>query len=189
MAYYYITSGEPETFRINNLTRSLIAQLFGKRPDTPETLLRLGECRETSGAPLQSELDEALRSAVSDFTDTYVVIDGLDECPASGNNVSGKAERRILLELLQRMQAWRLANLHLLVTSRQEQDIDDAFKGIIHDPQDEIIDLGTTAYSSSVRSDISMFMDKELNKEIFVDLPDNLKTLIRECLIDKAKGV
>jgi hypothetical protein len=56
-----------------------------------------------------------LRLVLQCFTDTFIIIDALDEC----------TEREALLELIGKVVSWRLPGLRILVTSRREQDLVD----------------------------------------------------------------
>ncbi|KAK3395214.1 hypothetical protein B0H63DRAFT_427281 [Podospora didyma] len=189
VVYFYIRGVVKDTCNINNLTRSLVTQLFGCRPDTPKSLLELGDYRLTSGAPPQEKLEEALRSAAQDFTRTYIVIDGVDECPNSGDYGSGQGQRRVLLELLETIQQWGLDNVHLLVTSRREQDIGDAMEKLVESPQAQVFDLATTHNLASVSEDIGLFIDEEFGKGIFKRVSAELKAKVKTKLLNKAGGV
>jgi hypothetical protein len=189
VAYFYISANDRATCDVANLTKSLVAQLYGCRPDTPEALLDLGEYRFTSGGPPQSKLEKALRLALGDFTETLIIIDGLDECPSVKDRGSGLAQRRILLELLATMREWEVANLHLMVTSRREQDINDKLERIIKDPQSQALSLGSEGLASSVSNDIGLFIDKELTQGIFERIGSDLKSMIKDCLVEKSDGV
>ncbi|KAH8657321.1 hypothetical protein BGZ61DRAFT_404246 [Ilyonectria robusta] len=186
VVYFYISANDKATRSVNNLTRSLVTQLFGLRPDKPKVLTNLGTYQYASGAPPQSKLEEALCSAAGDFTQTYVVIDGLDECPSSGDSGSGQGERRVLLDLLETMQAWELKNLHLLTTSRREHDIEKALEEI---PQCQILDLTAKGSLLGVGGDIGLYIDNELRRGIFRTLSADLKDKIKRDLLAKADGV
>lgn len=54
-----------------------------------------------------------LREMVKGFDSTYILIDALDEC----------SDREDILKLLEAIMEWNLNNLHILVTSRNENDI------------------------------------------------------------------
>lgn len=190
MAYFYISANDRETCNVTNLIRSLVAQLFGCRPDTPKSLTDLGTCFDTSGVPSQNMLEDALQSAVQDFTATYIVIDGLDECPDSKHHGSGPSQRRVLLSLLETMHGWKLANLHILVTSRREQDINNALQSLITHAQTQAQALDMADHcTTDVTSDIGLFIDEELKRGIFQRLTEDLKSQIKTGIIDKCNGV
>jgi hypothetical protein len=55
-----------------------------------------------------------LRYILQEFPHAYIIIDALDEC----------TEREVLLDVIQTMTDWKIASLHLLVTSRKEREIE-----------------------------------------------------------------
>jgi hypothetical protein len=80
------------------------------------------------GQPPTDGLKEALRSMLAAFGQSYVIVDALDECP------SGDGERTTLTALLTEFSKWSLPNLHILVTSRKEPDIDEALAPLLTNP-------------------------------------------------------
>ena len=108
---------------------------------------------------------------------TFIIIDALDECPTDGN------ERAKLLELLQFLAAFQNANLHLLVTSRKESDIEEKLTGSVTLPplsiQGEDTDFDIcTHVKAQLASDSSMSK-----------WPDSTKREVEEVLNTKAKGM
>jgi hypothetical protein len=55
------------------------------------------------------------------FTHVYVVLDALDEC----------TQRQELMDVLETMAGWRLDNVHLLMTSRKERDIESSLESYV----------------------------------------------------------
>ena len=78
--------------------------------------------------------------------DTYLILDALDEC----------VERSELLINLERIMSWEDANLHILVTSRREQDIEDALTPLI-EAKDQI-----GIQSALVNADIRVYIRDRL---------------------------
>jgi hypothetical protein len=62
-----------------------------------------------------------LQQILGDFSQTYIIIDALDEC----------AERDDLLIVIQSIVDWGLDKLHMLVTGRRERDIEDAIESLV----------------------------------------------------------
>lgn len=89
----------------------------------------------------------------------YLVLDALDESP----------DRREFLTLLMRIQSWRIDHLHLLVTSREERDIEDELSHLVtHDvPMTEsLIDGDIRIHVSNIlghASAFQMFSEEEKN--------------------------
>jgi hypothetical protein len=189
VVYFYITASEKATCDVASLTRSLVTQLFGQRPDTPPVLLSLKESQHTHGIPLQSSLEEALSLGARDFAHTYLVIDGLDEC--SNYSPSGKKsnERTAVLKLLETIEGWNCPNLHLLVTSRYERDIHVGLQTVLRNPQARASDLDNKQFATSISADIGLYIDKELEEGVLKSLPKEYKTKIKTVLMRKSDGL
>jgi hypothetical protein len=63
--------------------------------------------------PSLQSLHAALHLIIDGFQHVYIIIDALDEC----------AERWELLNWIREIGQWNMGKLHLLITSRREQDI------------------------------------------------------------------
>lgn len=119
----------------------------------------------------------ALASMIQNTSTTFIIIDALDECPSHGG------ERAKLLELLRSLTASPSANLHLLVTSRRESDIEEKLTGSVTMPplsiqgEDTDIDIRT-----HVRAQLAS--DNTMSK-----WPEPIKLEVEEVLNTKAKGM
>jgi len=60
---------------------------------------------------------------MQDFTQVYVVLDALDEC----------TQRLELMDVLKTVARWQLNNLHLLMTSRKERDIESSLENYVEE--------------------------------------------------------
>ena len=87
----------------------------------PQAILDLAsEFRAAGNQPTLHKLKLALRSVLENVQkEVFLVMDALDECPEWGDHV----KRRDLLNELLQIYARRHCNLHILVTSRAEIDI------------------------------------------------------------------
>jgi hypothetical protein len=91
---------------------------------------------------------------IQDLPQSYIVLDALDEC----------AQRAELMEMFETIVGWKLPNLHLLVTSRRERDIESSLKGFVDLQnsiclQSEVVDKDIQRYVRQRLSD-----DKRLRK-------------------------
>jgi hypothetical protein len=66
---------------------------------------------------------KATQQAAQDFTQVYVVLDALDEC----------TQRSELMDILEAVAGWKLDNLHLLMTSRKERDIESSLETYVRE--------------------------------------------------------
>jgi hypothetical protein len=131
----------PET-----MLRSLVCQLSQNCVQMPAGLDTLFALRDNKqGLPSIQTLLRVLRHMILEFPQVFILVEALDEC----------TQRPELMEVLATMAEWQLQNLHLLMTSRGDQDI----KGFLKDyvGQKDTIDL---------KSDI---VDKDRLMGIFVN--------------------
>jgi hypothetical protein len=101
-----------------NLIRSLIEQFSvqcGNIPNALEQLYGGGHQQ-----PQIQSLKEVLLQILDGFQEVYIVIDSLDEC----------SERVKLLRWIAAITSWKVAKLHLLATSRLEQDIETCMQSL-----------------------------------------------------------
>ena len=97
--------------------------------------------------PTSEELISTLKSIIESFENVYIIFDALDECQ----------DRRNFLTLLNKIHSWEIGTLHLLATSRHEQDIAKVLTTLVTYivPMDE----------SFVDGDIRFHVSKTLNDD------------------------
>ena len=101
--------------RHEDLLRSLIWQFSQRCDGFPSALNDLYDECSSRVQPLSLEsLQRTLFRILDSFSDTYVIVDALDEC----------ADRTKLLDWIKQMTNWKVGKLHLLATSRPERDIE-----------------------------------------------------------------
>lgn len=106
------------------LVSSLIAQLCSEVVDLPERLKGLHKRRNNGQErAAKHELKAVLSGIMKDFGEVFITADALNECPKNG-------EREELLRLIIEMKSWSQSRLHLLATSRQEPDIEEALTSL-----------------------------------------------------------
>ena len=94
----------------------MITQISRQSSSFPEPLKTLySRCESGKRPPTYGDLIEVLENVIVGLQHTYIILDALDECQS--------AERKRLSALISRIT--KLGNLHLLVTSRKEQDIEE----------------------------------------------------------------
>ena len=98
----------------DTVLRSIIRQLYTQCAHTPDALEKLfSENANGRRSPSLEQLISTLKSMIQSFDHAYIVFDALDECH----------DRRDFLKFLKELHGWGLGPLHLLATSRQEDDI------------------------------------------------------------------
>ena len=120
--FFYFDFNDAEKQRHEKMIRSLICQLFMYEYSAISALQTLcSSCLNGGRQPTLEMLLETLRQMMTFLEDTYIILDALDEC----------AEREELLTDLESIVAWKDANLHVLVTSRKENDIERALVPLV----------------------------------------------------------
>jgi len=113
---------------------------------------------------------------ILDLPQVYVLLDALDECIL----------RADLMDMLETMAGWRLQNLHLLVTSRRERDIEDSLETFVDNQH--IICLQSTV----VDKDIQQYVRQRLSDDKRLTKWKRDATImgdIEAALMDGAKGM
>jgi sulfur transfer complex TusBCD TusB component (DsrH family) len=93
---------------------SLVLQIQEVEEGIPPVLSSLYKSCSGSQSPSESELLETLRTLLSKGNEVFFVLDGVDECGVRGR----------ILEILQEISNWNIPQLHMLIASRRESDIE-----------------------------------------------------------------
>jgi len=126
MAYFYCDFRDSKKQEVTGLLVSLVAQLSAKSDACYDTLSSLHS--ECDGGSLRPDDDALLDCLVTMLKTkgqptTYIIIDGIDECP---NNSGVKSHRDRVLKLVKKLVDLHLPNVRICVTSRPEADIQGA---------------------------------------------------------------
>ena len=148
LAYFYFDFADKKKQSLYDLLRSVVAQLLQKNLH----LLDQEECPSiqmwnAALKPSCAELLKVLRTVINKFEHVYLVFDALDE----------SADRDEVLNGLNEIVDWKLSNLHILVTSREEIDIETALTNIV----DQQIRLE----GKSVDEDIRTYIHQSISKD------------------------
>jgi hypothetical protein len=113
-----------------------------------------------------------LRDLIQVFTQTFIVIDALDEC----------SECEELMTFLETIHDWQVTTLHLLATSRQLPDIEET-----------VVCLATDSLclqESNIMIDIAALLQLRLSSDRkFQKWPTDVKLEIESTLLNKASGM
>ena len=125
LAYYYFDSRDSKKQDLYGLLSSLLSQLSAESDSYLDILSKLysysaSGTRKPSSRAASLCLTDMLKS--SGQGRVYIIIDALDECPAT--NVSGRpSAREEVLELINEVASSKFPNVHLCVASRPEIDV------------------------------------------------------------------
>lgn len=181
VAYFYFSFTDPQKQGVDIMLASIIKQILACRPNVPQSALKLKEYKASGKRPDTQTLVTTLNDAILGFSAVYVVIDALDECPT----LSG--ERKKLLRALSAILDKAPENLHLLITSRKESDINAAMKH--HLTRSCSYELDLLAYRSIIDDDIGIFIDTILASDDYESWPASVKEEARNSLVEKADGM
>ncbi|KAJ5353699.1 hypothetical protein N7541_006263 [Penicillium brevicompactum] len=121
LGYWYFQFGVDATQNIDAMIRSLIRQL--SRSPVASEVTKIWKDHHLKGSqPDTNAVSDVFDDLLSHLTsDVYLVFDALDECP---ENEESK-ERALVLDFFERLleRQGKEARVHILVTSRPEQDI------------------------------------------------------------------
>lgn len=175
-AFFYCDFNNSASLDPTVMFGSLVAQLAAQRNEVPNVIRDLYErkhdqSRGVAGMLYLEDLFPLLPIVANKFDRTYVIIDGLDECP----------NRRCLLDALVGLDTpINNSKLHLLFTSRREIDIKLAFK------QKKSLGIQNAA----VAFDVELHVRSELEKRHkFKRLPEPYKTKAIQKLVEGAQGM
>lgn len=118
LAFFYFDFADKEKQRQESMIRSFIVQISEKCLNRPQALTSLyASCVDGERHPTLNDFLLVLQKLVEGFEQTYIILDGLDEC-------ENRKEQLAVLTDIKRMTGWKLAKTHILLTSRYEHDID-----------------------------------------------------------------
>lgn len=181
LAYYYFSFTEQPGQDASRMLSSMIRQLCGARPDSPSWLSNLGSTFRDKGArPTLEHLEGTLWNAVEGFDAVYRIVDALDECTTS------KGARATLMKSLVRLQKCSPPNVHILVTSRKEPDIEAALDRVPL-ASEEKIDL--FQFREAMNHDMDIYLQQKLDSPEFDNVSEDTKLRARSLLLEKADGM
>ena len=161
-AYFYFDFNDAQKQDRELMLRSILCQLLQRSSTIPKSVDALfSACGNGQGRPSLHALQEVAPQILQHFTHVYIVLDALDEC----------AQRRGLMNMLETVAGWRLDNVHLLMTSRKERDIESSLESYVKEEdticlQRDVVDEDIQRYVQQRLSD-----DKTLakwNKDVAV---------------------
>jgi hypothetical protein len=175
--YFYFDFNEAEKQQHEKMIRSLIIQLSFRCKDTPRDLQSLFSfCRDGDRPPPLDELLAILQKMIREFKGIYIILDALDEC----------GDRGKLLEDIETITGWELENLHILVTSRREKDIEESLDSLVDGTNKICIQ------SALVNDDIRTYIYKRLRTDQKLKRWQNRSEVQQEIetvLMSKADGM
>ncbi|KFZ17274.1 hypothetical protein V501_01833 [Pseudogymnoascus sp. VKM F-4519 (FW-2642)] len=188
LAYFYFDFSNETTCKSEVMLRSLVSQLSMWRGKPPKALSRcarkhfrttyrsdgdeLAVYRDGIPQPTTHDLVEILRGIAEEYDDTYLVVDGLDECLDQGE----------LLEILDDILSFQEDGLRIFLASRRSGDISAVL--------DSKVTYTVEARSEDVGGDIYNFVQEQLRTHPKLSKwPASLRMEIQDSLISGAGGM
>jgi Cdc6-like AAA superfamily ATPase len=176
-AYFFFDFNDAQKQDPEIMMRSLLCQLSEQAIKIPPSLDDLfSSCQSGQRQPSTDALMNALQLITQDFPQTYILLDALDECTQRGE----------LMEMLETIVRWKVPNLHLVVTSRREHDIESSLVKFV-DVQNQIC-----LQSAIVNKDIQLYVRQRLSKDKRLQKwgkDTSTKAQIESVLMNGAKGM
>ena len=178
LMYYYFDFNDPKKRKVDSFVTSLVSQLCCQLSFLPDRLKDLWlECHEGRQRPLLVKLMRELNCLLADFTDVFLVVDALDECPEDNG------ERGTLLEIITEIHSWQTEHLHILATSRQQTDIEVMLEPLLTAKAISIRD-------EQVNADVKILVSHEVGTIARKNRwPPILKTEVEEALVLGSNGM
>jgi hypothetical protein len=174
-AYFFFDGrdGQNESQTVGSLIRSLIAQYATPYGGIPATLAKLYQsCHDGRSQPSVESLQSVLLTVLESFDDAYIVLDALDEC----------AKRNDVLKWIEEMTSWRKGKLHLLATSRPEEDIANRLR--LLSPVNVYLE------QDLITCDVKRYIDCILDDDVAFDRWNSqIKANIKSKLLERAGGM
>ena len=173
--FFYFDFNDAKKQRHEKMLRSLIYQL--SKCCTNLVLQDLYSlCSNGDRQPTGEMLLSTLRQMMASLEDIYIVLDALDEC----------VERDDLLRDLEQIVSWEDANLHVLATSRREQDIVESLT-LLSDSRNRI-GIQSTLVNADIRTYVHdrLQVDRKLKRW---QKDPKVQLEIEETLTKKADGM
>jgi hypothetical protein len=169
IAYFFFDGRDSQNAlqRHEKLIRSLILQFSHQRGGIPTELADLYKRCGDHQQPSVNQLQNTLRAILDGFSHAHIVIDALDEC----------TDREKTLIWVNKLVSDPDLKLHIMVTSRPEQDIEKVFRMF------ESIDVEKTA----ANQDISKYLELQMESK-FETYDEVFQKEIESRLRERAEG-
>ncbi|GAD92851.1 ankyrin repeat and socs box protein, putative [Paecilomyces variotii No. 5] len=175
VAYFYFKANDSSKNARISMLRSLMKQLFEQNDYRSEALKSLHKAVNKQ-QPTARQLLSTMKDMAAEFDETFLILDALDECE----------DRHDLLEDLEQMYQWKMPNIHIFSTSREEEDIKYTLGPLC-------ISNGSIAVSADlVRGDIGALIRDRLQKSKGLGRWRNqpaVREEIEAALIERADGM
>jgi hypothetical protein len=173
VVYFYFDFNDAGKRDAVSLVRSVVTQLLAICEEIPQPLLDLYQAHGNGVKPAEYQaLITTLHDMIPMFHSAYLVFDALDE--------SNNCEE--VIQLIHRIQSWKVSYLHLTVTSRQLPEIEESLSPLITDK--------ICLHDSKLNGDIALYIaDKLKNDKTLAKWPPEIRLQIQRKLLTEDGGM
>jgi Cdc6-like AAA superfamily ATPase len=183
LLYFYFDFTDAGKQTLDNAIRSLISQLYHKRKDTQKLLDSLfSSCDNGRSQPTCESLCKVFLQMINQTEEIYIILDALDECRTRKGPLSEG-----LLAWIQSLSDLKQRNVHLLVTSRPEHDIELVLRKLAED-EERIVPIQSDLIEKDIRRYVCTRVREGKGLERWQSRPDVLNE-IEVQLMKKANGM
>ena len=182
LLYFYFNFNDTSKQTLESMVRSLASQLYYKRKDTRPPLDSLfSSCGDGRQQPDGELLCQSLLDMIRLVDEVWIVLDALDECcTRRGTPTEG------LLSWITDLRNSGQRNVHLLVTSRPEQDIEAEVRKWARD--EDITPIQSSLITDDIRGYVRTRVRDDKALERWRSRPD-VQDEIETRLMEKAGGM
>ena len=174
-AYFYVRHDDKDSHKLANVIGSLISQLASQNSEALAGMMDLYTEHTTNQGPLSTlpdddQLTEKLIELSTHFKETYIMVDGLDECGSIFDPGRGR-----LVDAIAGLSKGR--PIRTLILSRDEQDI----RTRLNENQFRTVSIAATS------ADLRLFTNSWLPK--LKIQKESLKVEVVDTLVNEANGM
>ena len=175
-AYFYIRHDDRESQKPSNVLGAIISQLARQNAEALADVVDLYSKHRQEGylttTPEEDDLISLLFDMSKYFVDTFIMIDGLDECGSAFDR-----DRKRLIKALADFHRNEKCSIHTLIFSRDEFDIRECLTATDF----QIVSIAATS------ADLRLFVSAWL--PLLKIQSESLKVEVTETLVDEANGM
>ena len=175
VVFFYFDFNDAKKRQHEKMIRSLICQL-SKYCAIAVLKDLYSSCSDGTREPTEELLLNTLRQMINFLGDTYIILDALDECE----------DRHEILTVVGQIVSWEIANLHMLVTSRREREIDEVLTSFSHSRNR--INIQSTLVNKDIRTYVHDRLQDDSKLKRWQRVP-KVQLEIEDTLMRKADGM
>ncbi|KAJ9268687.1 hypothetical protein DTO212C5_5294 [Paecilomyces variotii] len=174
LTYFYFDFNDTKRQSPENMLRGVISQFISKNNKLHPSVDSLFASKG-GHQPTFQELLQVLRELIQEYDEAFLILDALDEC----------VNKQRLWEFLREIDGWDTGRLHLLITSRQDDEAEMQFKRLLFGAK---VVLQGTSVDIDIRSYVKERLQSDPKLKRWQRRPD-LADEITETMATHANGM